>query len=129
LIAFDIAAGEERKGVVRFNLDGKVHIGARQIEAPLSLAHKSALQQSGDESRIDLKRGFRVTQREVRFRTAQIQPRAAGVGFQPIIRWTRRIIDHRCAGRLDLVGRAATTVFQFPRAGPARCHGKRGNQQ
>jgi hypothetical protein len=80
---------------VWFNLDGKVHIGARQIEAPLSLAHKSALQQSGGESRIDLKRSFRVTQREVRFRTAQIQPRAAGVGLQPIIRWTRRIIDHR----------------------------------
>ena len=72
LVASEIAAGEEREGILRFKLDRQVQIGARQIEAAASLAQISAQQQSGDKLRIKLKRSLGVFQREIQFRTARV---------------------------------------------------------
>ena len=117
LFASEIAAGKEREGILRFKLYRQVQIGARQIEAAASLAQISAQQQGGDKLRIQLKRSLGVIQREIQFRTARMETRAIHIGFQSIVRRTRCIINHRGAGRLDLLGSRAIAVFQFARAG------------
>src|SRR5258708_10024319 len=107
LFISEVAAGKERDGILRFKLDRKVDIRARQIEAAAPLAQISAQQQSRDKVRIQLKRCLDVTRREIQLRTAGLETRAIGIGVQSSVAWTRRVVNHRGASRLDLLGAGA----------------------
>ena len=131
LVAFQIAAAEIDERIFGLEFGRAIEVGAREIEVAVALADIGAREQRRHELRIDLQRRLEVGQREVEFGAAAVEARTADQGLDAVVRRALRVIEHRRAGRLDLVGGRTVAVLQVTGAGRTRTEGKqqRGAQR